>query len=137
MGNDTKDTNELSAGEAAAMQALDDYMAAFNARDLDAWRKTLHYPHVRFASGQMVISNTPEEYAAGLDFERFATSTGWHHSVWDHRKIIHSSPEKIHFDVQFTRYKENGDKLATYHAIYIVTLEDGRWGTLARSSFAP
>jgi hypothetical protein len=45
--------------------------------------------------------------------------------------------DKVHFDVQFTRYKDNGDVLATYKAIYVVTLKDGKWGTQARSSFAP
>jgi hypothetical protein len=36
-----------------AMQALDVFMVAFNARDPDAWAASLNYPHVRFASGPL------------------------------------------------------------------------------------
>ncbi len=136
MGNDVNG-EDLSAVDAAALQALDDFMAAFNARDVEAWRKTLQYPHVRLASGRVKIANTPEEYNPGMDFEVFAKATGWHHSVWDQRRVIHSSMDKVHFDVQFTRFKENGEVLATYLAIYVVTLKDGKWGIQARTSFAP
>jgi len=137
MGNDMDSGTDMSAVEKAAMGALDDFMTAFNNRDLKAWRKTLQYPHVRFAGGRVLVADTPEEYLPGMDFEMFAKSTGWHHSVWDHRKVIHSTPDKVHFDVQFTRYKDSGDTLATYRAIYVVTFKDGKWGTQARSSFAP
>ena len=36
----------------AAMRVLDDWMTAFNARDMQTWAATLNYPHVRFASGK-------------------------------------------------------------------------------------
>ena len=51
----TKDTTGADAAIAAAMQCLDEFMAAFNARDIEAWSKTFNYPSVRFASGQMTI----------------------------------------------------------------------------------
>ena len=34
----------------AAMKCLDDFMAAFNARDIKAWGKTFNFPSVRLAS---------------------------------------------------------------------------------------
>lgn len=129
---------ETKAAAARAMKALDDFMSAFNARDLDAWRKTLNYPHLRISgSGSVTVANTPEEYAAGMDFERFAKSTGWDHSRWDYRKIVHSASGKVHLDVQFSRYNTDDVKISTYKAIYIVTDQDGRWGVMFRSSYAP
>ena len=40
----------------SARAVLDDYMAAFNARDEEAWAAMLHYPHVRIASGKVLIA---------------------------------------------------------------------------------
>lgn len=76
-----KDKTEIADAEERAMGALDDFMTAFNARDIDAWRKTLNYPHLRISGdGSVTIAKIPEEYAAGMDFERFAKSIGWDHS---------------------------------------------------------
>ena len=129
---------DLERAEEQSMTVLDDFMMAFNARDLTAWRNTLNYPHLRISGdGSVTIAMKPEEYAAGMDFERFSRSIGWGHSEWDYRKVIHSTPGKVHLDVQFTRYDKENEKIATYKAIYIVTDQNGRWGVIFRSSYAP
>ena len=46
------------AAVAAAMQCLDDFMAAFNARDIDAWQETFNFPSVRLASGTLADEGT-------------------------------------------------------------------------------
>lgn len=122
---------------AAAMESLDTYMAAFNARDPEAWAATLNYPHVRIASGDVRVWQTEEDYAAYMDFDAFARRTGWHHSQWDKREVIHSGPGKVHVATTFSRYNADDEKIATYNSLYIVTMVDGHWGTQARSSFAP
>lgn len=121
----------------AAIESLDQYMAAFNARDPEAWAATLNYPHIRMAGGTVRITETAEQFAAEMDFEAFAARTGWHHSVWDKRDVIHAGPDKVHFATTFTRYDKDGNTIASYDSLYIVTKQDGHWGTLARSSFAP
>ena len=133
-------TGVLAADEdpvAAAMKSLDDYMEAFNARDAKAWAATLNYPHIRIASGTVVISQTAEEYASRMDFDAFAERFGWDHSKWDKREVINAQADKVHFNTTFSRYNKAGEKIATYDSLYIVTKQDGHWGTLARSSFAP
>jgi len=40
---------------------LDEFRKAFNLRDAVAWSKTVRYPHIRIAGGQVQIWNTPEE----------------------------------------------------------------------------
>ena len=121
----------------AAMAALDEFMAKFNARDMEAWAKTLNYPHVRIASGAVRVWETPEEYAGRDVFSLLTSEYGWDHSVWDKREVVQSGPDKVHFATTFSRYDKDGNKIATFDSLYIVTLRDGHWGTQARSSFAP
>ncbi len=122
--------------EAAAMKVLDAFMTAFNARDVAAFETVLHYPHYRIASGNVSVLQDPSTLPDL--FERFVTAMpGWDHSAWEQRKVIHSGPDKVHIDTRFTRYRADGSVLASYDSLYIVTKQGGRWGVLARSSFAP
>ncbi len=121
--------------ESEVMQLLDDYMSAWNRKDLAAWERTFHFPHYRLASGKMNVLDR-----AGLqDGARVWGSAGsdWHHSRWDRRRIIHSSPDRVHIDTKFTRCRANGSVIGSFDSLYIVTKEEGRWGVKMRSSFAP
>jgi len=64
-------------------------------------------------------------------------ASGWDHSVWDHRKVIHTGPAKVHLDVQFTRYRSDGSVIGVFPAVYVIVEQDGRWLIQCRSSFAP
>lgn len=44
-----------SPATAEAMKCLDEFMAAFNARDVVAFEKTFNFPSVRLASNTLVI----------------------------------------------------------------------------------
>lgn len=120
--------------ESEVMRVLDDYMSAWNRKDLAAWERTFHFPHYRLASGKMNVLDRP-----GLqDATRIWVSVGkdWHHSRWDRRRIIHSSAEKVHVDTKFTRCRADGSVIGSFDSLYIVTNEDGRWGVKMRSSYA-
>jgi hypothetical protein len=123
-----------AAAISAATKCLDDFMAAFNARDPEAHVKTFNFPSVRFASGKMVILNK-EDFTA----QRYQTQAlkEWDHSKWERRNVIHAGADKVHFDTRFTRYRKDGSVIGGYDSIYIVTCENGHWGIKARSSFAP
>jgi hypothetical protein len=125
----------MTESEAQAMRLLDEFMAAFNGRDVVAWEATFNYPSVRLASGRVVVIDGPGFHPRDM-FERFG-EMGWHHSAWDHRKVINSSDDKVHFDTRFARYREDGSQIGVYDSIYVVTRVDGHWGVQARSSFAP
>ncbi len=119
--------------EAAAMQVLDEYMAAWNKQDLDGWERTFQFPHYRLASGKMSVLEQPGQQ----DPKRlWQAIDGWHHSKWDHRRIVHAATDKIHVDTKFTRYRADGSRIGTYESLYILTKENGRWGVKLRSSFA-
>jgi hypothetical protein len=118
---------------AAALSVLDRHLAALNSGDAAALAETLHFPHYRFSGGRMQIWTHPETYLQ--DFYARA-GDGWHHSVWDFRNPIGSSPDKVHLDVQFSRYRADGSLLGRYRSIWVVTCIERRWAAQLRSSFA-
>jgi len=60
----------------------------------------------------------------------------WHHSTLDFRKPIACSADKVHLDVQFSRYRADGSVLGRYRSIWVVARIDQRWAAQLRSSFA-
>ncbi len=126
-----------NSSDQQALATVDAFIEAFNQQDHKAWAATLNYPHVRVASGKVKVWQTAEEYLGAFDFKTLQNKSDWHHSEFDYKKIIQSSPDKVHVAVRFSRYREDGSKIASYEAIYVVTNRDGHWGVQARSSFAP
>jgi hypothetical protein len=61
--------------------------------------------------------------------------SGWDHSAWTRRRIVHISDAKAHVDTEFTRYRKDGSAIGNFESLYIVTKEGGKWGIKLRSSF--
>jgi hypothetical protein len=118
---------------AAAMEVLDRHIAALNAADAPAIAATLHFPHYRLAGTRMQVWETPERY---FDDFRARAGQGWHHSVWDFRNVIAAGADKVHVDLQFTRYRSDNSVLGTYRSLWVISRIDGRWAAQLRSSFA-
>lgn len=123
--------------EQHAMQVLDDFMAAFNARDEVAWTNTLHFPHIRVASGETRLDPSAEAMRESFDFDQFAARFDWDHSAWLTRRVVQKGKDKVHVVVRFARYRADGTVTAEFDSLYIVTLREGRWAIAGRSSFAP
>ena len=121
--------------EAAALGAVNAFQDAWNRRDLAGMDAAFHFPHVRIASGRIHFM---DQGSRGDDFfEDFIAQTGWDYSLWDYRRAVQSTNDKVHFAVQFSRYRADGTLIGRYPSMWIVALIDGRWGVQARSSFAP
>ena len=127
---------DSDAAVVKAMAVLDDFMATFNRRDAQAWSRTLNYPHVRFASGQVAVYPDATQFTDRPVFRQLA-ATGWDHSHWLSREVVLKSPGKVHIATVFQRFNADNEPLGTYESLYIVTLQDGHWGIQARSSLAP
>ena len=126
-------SSDDSDAVAAALEVLDRHLAALNRGDAAALAQTLHFPHYRLASGRMQVWTNPENYLQ--DF--YARAGGeWKRSVWDFRNSIGCSRDKVHLDVQFSRYRADGSLLGRYRSIWVVTCIDRRWAAELRSSFA-
>ena len=123
--------------ENLAIQAVKNFMTAFNDRDVEAWAATLNCPHVRVASNEVRITPTAQDFVDTFDFESFARTYGWDHSAWDSIEVVQVAANGVNVALQFSRYDAEGTKLSTFDTLYLVTLQDGHWGVRARSSFAP
>lgn len=121
--------------EAQARKAVDAFFDAFNAEDQDAHRAALNYPHVRLASGRVLVVSSPDDF--NVPYDQLKERERWHHSSLDRCEVIHGDENKVHFDVAFSRYTSDGTKYATHEAVWIVTNHAGHWGVQARSSYAP
>ena len=98
--------NEVAISGARA--ALDGFMEAFNREDAEAIRtRWFHFPHVRFHSGKVTVMAAPADYH-NLVWSRGGQSVGWARTAWDYQEVIDAGPEKVHFRVQFTRYRADG-----------------------------
>jgi hypothetical protein len=122
-----------SSAARAALEVLDRHFAALNAQDAEALADTLHFPHYRLSRAGMRVWEGPETYLA--DFHARA-GEDWHHTAWGFRTVVAEDPDKVHLDVQFSRYREDGSVLGTFRALWVVTRRDGRWAAELRSSFA-
>ena len=125
---------DIAIAEARAV--MDGFMVAFNAQDAEALRTTwFHFPHVRLHSGQVTVMATPADFRSAV-WGRTGQAQGWARTAWDYVEPVDSGPDKVHFRVQFTRYRADGSAIGSYRSLYIVTKIDGRWGIQARSSWA-
>jgi hypothetical protein len=126
---------------AGAMAITDQFLATFNARDPAGHAATLAYPHVRLASGAVRIWQSVDEAIPAMEqaIALLRDRVGWDHSRWDHRRVIHTGPGKVHLDVQFTRYKADDSVIGVYPAVYVVVADgaSGDWRIQCRSSYAP
>ena len=133
MTNRAHETEDPEA-VAAAMAVMDQFMTALNARDEPALQATLHFPHYRLAAGGMQVFERPADYTLAAFYAR--AGDAWARSAWDFRRVIAAGPEKVHLDVQFTRYRADGSALGHFRSLYVLARRNGRWGIALRSTFA-
>ena len=130
------DQGVIDAAVAEARKVMDGFMAAFNAEDADAMRtRWFNFPHVRFHSGRVTIMGRPEDFHSTV-WERAGEAEGWGRTAWDYVELVDAGPDKVHFRVQFSRYRADGRAMGSYKSFYIVTFQNGRWGIQGRSSWA-
>ena len=128
-------TPAYAAQEAAALQAVDAYIAAFNARDAERFAAALHYPHMRVDGlGRPAYWPDAAAYLREIEFDS-ATRTGWAYSRYDWKRVVQAGPRKVHVLVSFTRYNQADQPLHTQESLYVVTEQGGRWAIQVRSSF--
>lgn len=121
-----------SEREAEARKPIDDFFAAFNARDVEKGRRTLHYPHIQIAGNDVSILEGPDSF--NIDFQTLA-GEGWTHVTLDSCSMRQNCDEKVHFEVQLSMHKGSDSRYATYQALWIVTRKNGGWGIQCRSIF--
>ena len=132
----TNSTTDLSACPAAkpAMEVMQTFITAFNAKDMPALEKTFHFPHMRIAAYPLHVLTGPGQQD---DVFGNLASEGWARSRWDNLTIVQCGKDKAHILATFARLHADGTEYARYDGLYIVENRDGFWGITARSTFAP
>lgn len=126
------DDNGTAEAEHAARQVVDEFFVAWNNADNPAIHKAINFPHVFLVNnGRMAIANGPDELIT--DFDRMRKDSDWHSSSLDSIEITRSSPDKVHFEIVFSRRHKDGTAYRTVPALWIVTKQDGHWGIQIRS----
>jgi hypothetical protein len=125
------DVNQAAVDAANAVMAA--HIAGLNARDNDAIAASLHFPHYRLASGRMQVWETKESY---LDDFYARAGDGWARSQWDSLDVLSAAADKVHLDVRFTRFNDEGAAMGQFRSLWVITRECGRWAAKLRSSFA-
>lgn len=121
---------------AACMETMDRFMAALNAYDAGQMDATMHFPHLRLADGKFTVYEAPGSNPMDL-FTRLRIDDNWAYSRWEKRNLIQYNQSKAHYDLSYTRFRSDDSVIGIYESLYILTLQDGRWGIQARSSFGP
>ena len=113
--------DDLSHSSKEALIVMDQFLDAFNERDIEAWSKTLNYPHVRFASGQVKVWENRQAFVSETNLQPLIES-GWNHSRWLRREVVLSSPLKVHISTSFERYDKDNQAISAYESLYILSL---------------
>ncbi|BEU25744.1 nuclear transport factor 2 family protein [Paraburkholderia sp. 22B1P] len=121
---------------AACMDTLDRFMSALNEHDAQKMDATMHFPHLRLADGKFKLYEAPGHNPMDL-FVRLKAEDDWKYSLWDRRDLIQFNDRKAHFSLSYIRFRSDGSIIGTYESLYVLTLQDGKWGIQARSSFGP
>lgn len=114
----------------SALALVDAYYAAFNARDIEGFAATFHYPHLTLGPGEPVVMRRGDHTAA---FFTGGALAEWDWSELHSRAVVHASDNKVHVAARFTRHRKGGGTLGVYDVLYVITREGGRWGMKAMS----
>ena len=80
--------------EEAGLAAVDKFITTRNSRNAETWASSLNFPHVRPSPiGEIRVADTPEIYIAAVNYDQVIKS-GWDHSEWDYKHVIHTSPDE-------------------------------------------
>jgi hypothetical protein len=120
----------------ACMSVLERFMTGLNHYDAKAMDAAMHFPHVRFAGGQIKIYPQAGDNPMDL-FERLRREDDWKYSSWVSRELVQCSDTKAHYALRYTRYRSDDSVIGVYDSLYVLTKVDNSWGIQMRSSFGP
>ena len=123
--------------EENAVETAISFMNSFNNKDNKGCSNACNFPHARVGNnGKLVIIEEPPIQNESF-YDWFINVYGWNHSCWDYRQVIQSDQNKVHLQIQFSRYRADGSRIGVFPSLWIITNQEGHWGIKMRSSFAP
>ncbi|MEE2775736.1 MAG: hypothetical protein VYE73_03105 [Acidobacteriota bacterium] len=129
-------TGGALASEADARAAVDRFFVVWNAADNAGLADVIHLPHV-FLVGEAGARVAKTEGEIAVDFDAMSRREGWAKSTLESVDTTYVSPDKVHFELVFSRQNAQGETYTTLAALWIMTLRDERWGVQVRSILGP
>nr|WP_315464987.1 hypothetical protein [uncultured Rhodoferax sp.] len=114
-----------------ADSALERFTRAFNATDIAGMDAELHFPHVMYSGGDLLVWQSPGNHPE--DFFDTLKATGWSETRYEKKEPVLLSKDKVHFVVIYTRRDAMGTVLSTHTNLWVVTRVAGKWGIAVRS----
>lgn len=108
------------------------FFTTYNDRSPAGRAEAMSYPHVRVAAGRSepIITDTASEYEQ-LDNWTPVLQQGWAYTQPITPRVVHRSPDKVHFAGGWTRHRADGSAISHNRLLYIATEIDGGWGIQA------
>ncbi len=107
-----------------------------NDRDVEAYRQTMNFPftYQNYNGVALTIEKAADcGVVALLPWEIIlSTDSDWHHTDFDFMEEVARSESSVVFKVGFSRIDGAGRAYGYYHAIWIATCQNGRWGVQFR-----
>jgi hypothetical protein len=120
----------------AAREVMGRHLEAINARDVEAYRRTMNFPftYQNYNGVALTIANASDcGVSAPLPWEIIAsTDQDWHHTTFDNVEAVARSVSSVVWKVEFSRVDVSRHAYGAYHAIWIATCQGGRWGVQFR-----
>ncbi len=117
---------------AEAIACVEAFTERFNAGDAQGMDNVLHFPHLILAGEKLTIWKAPGQLAPGF-FDDLAAETGWARSTYHAKRAVLAAPRKVHLLIEYSRDRADGTIISRHANLWIVTLENGRWGVKQRS----
>lgn len=105
------------------------FFTTFNDKSASGRAGVMSYPHVRVSTASVApsITNTAEEFKAAASWEQFERA-GWAWTQPITPRVMHRSPDKVHFAGGWTRFRSDGSEISRNRLLYIATEMDDGWG---------
>ena len=86
----------------------------------------MHFPFATVGGGgALIVDERPEDFSAG--FDQMRANEGWSRSSFDFDSftVVRASPDQVHVEIGFSRFRADGTAYRTSRVFYIVTRRDG------------
>ncbi len=108
------------------------FFTTFNDRSATGRADVMSYPHVRVSAATIApnVTDTAEEFEAAASWQA-VDRTGWARTQPITPRVMHRSPDKVHFAGGWTRYRADGSAISQNRLLYVASKMDDGWGIQA------
>ena len=107
-----------------------------NERDVEAYRQTMNFPFTyQNYNGVALTIEKAEDVGASAPLPWdiiLSTDPNWRYTAFDFMEEVARSASSVVFKVGFSRVDADEHTYGAFHAIWIATCQNGRWGVQFR-----